>query len=166
MCNVTHYCNVCHFTLVHLGHYLVHIRLLVSHPRLSPNFMQAGLPLPLSLPLYYETRIALSGRIFLACSSLSKTERCLRKIFRISGFEYLVSYKRNANLKELLAPSNPYKPNKLECECCYKCDASAVIVVKTFLIFGNSFRAAATGRIFLILKSLTCTSSNVVHVSC
>ena len=123
MCNVTHYCNVCHITLVHLGHYLVHIRLLVSHPRLSPNFMQAGLPLPLSLPLYYETRIALSGRIFLACSSLSKTERCLRKFFRISGFEYLVSYKRNANLKELLAPSNPYKPNKLECECCYKCDA-------------------------------------------
>ena len=165
MCNVTHYCNVCHFTLVHLGHYLVHIRLLVSHPRLSPNFMQAGLPLPLSLPLYYETRIALSGRIFLACSSLSKTERCLRKIFRISGFEYLVSYKRNANLKELLAPSNPYKPNKLECECCYKCDASAVIVVKTFLIFGNSFRAAATGRIFLILKSLTCTSSNVVYLA-
>ena len=34
-----------------------------------------------------------------------------------------------------------------------------------FLIFGNSFRAAATGRIFLILKSLTCTSSNVVYLA-
>jgi hypothetical protein len=27
------------------------------------------------------------------------------------------------NLKELLAPSNPYKPNKLEGQGCYKCDA-------------------------------------------
>ena len=81
----------------------------------------------------HETRIALSGRIFLACSSLSKTERCLRKFFRISGFEYLVSYKRNANLKELLAPSKPYKPNKLEGEGCYKCDAKRCdIVVRTF----------------------------------
>jgi hypothetical protein len=35
----------------------------------------------------------------------------------------LVSYKRNANLKELLAPSNPHKPNKLEGEGCYKCEA-------------------------------------------
>ena len=32
----------------HLGHYLLHIRLLVSHPKLSPNFMQAALSLPLS----------------------------------------------------------------------------------------------------------------------
>ena len=35
----------------------------------------------------------------------------------------LVSRKRNANLKELLTPSNPYKSNKLEGEGCYKCDA-------------------------------------------
>jgi hypothetical protein len=35
----------------------------------------------------------------------------------------LVSYERNANLKELLAPSNPYKPKKLEVQGCYKCDA-------------------------------------------
>ena len=77
----------------------------------------------------------------------------------------LVSYKRNANLKELLAPSNPYKPNKLEGEGCYKCDAKRCDSCKNFLIFGNSFRAAATGRIFLILKSLTCTSSNVVYLA-
>ncbi|CAB4015036.1 glutathione S-transferase 6 [Paramuricea clavata] len=36
----------------------------------------------------------------------------------------LVSYKRNANLKELLAPYNPYKPNKLEGQGCYKYDAN------------------------------------------
>ena len=68
-------------------------------------------------------------------------------------------------MKELLAPSNPYKPNKLEGEGCYKCDAKRCDSCKNFLIFGNSFRAAATGRIFLILKSLTCTSSNVVYLA-
>ena len=81
-------------------------------------------------------------------------------------------YKRNANLKELLAPSNPYKPNKLEGEGCYKCakrcDAKRCDSCKNFFTFGNSFRdfrAAATGRIFLILKSLTYTSSNVVYLA-
>jgi hypothetical protein len=77
----------------------------------------------------------------------------------------LVSYKRNANLKELLAPSNPYKPNKLEGQGCYKCDVKRCDSCKNFFIFGNSFRAAATGRIFLILKYLTCTSSNVVYLA-
>jgi hypothetical protein len=52
----------------------------------------------------------------------------------------LVSYNRNANLKELLAPSNPYKPKKLEGEGCYKCDAKRCDSCKNFLIFGNSFR--------------------------
>ena len=98
----------------------------------------------------------------------------IRKIFRINPTKkilpesaILVSYKRNANLKELLAPSNPYKPNKLEGEGCYKCDAKRCDSCrpKNFLIFGNSFRAAATGRIFLILKSLTCTASNVVYLA-
>ena len=68
-------------------------------------------------------------------------------------------------MKELLAPSNPYKSNKLEGEGCYKCDAKRCDSCKNFLNFGNSFRAAATGRIFLILKSLTCTSSNVVYLA-
>ena len=46
--NIHYLYNVCHITLVNLGHCLLHIRLLVSHPKLSPNFMQAGLSLPLS----------------------------------------------------------------------------------------------------------------------
>ena len=33
----------------------------------------------------YETRMAPSGKIFLSCSSLSKTEQCLLKFFQISG---------------------------------------------------------------------------------
>jgi hypothetical protein len=58
---------------------------------------------------------------------------------------------------------NLYKPNKLEGEGCYKCDAKRCDSYKNVFIFGNPFCAAATGRIFLILKSLTCTSSNVVY---
>ena len=68
-------------------------------------------------------------------------------------------------MKELLAPSNPYKSNKLEGEGCYKCDAKRRDSCKNFSNFANSFRAAATGRIFLILKSLTSTSSNVVYLA-
>jgi hypothetical protein len=70
----------------------------------------------------------------------------------------LDSYERNANLKELLSPSNPYKPKKLEVQGCYKCDAKRCDSCRNFfLIFGNSFCTAATGRIFLILESLTRT---------
>ena len=68
-------------------------------------------------------------------------------------------------MKELLAPSIPYKSNKLEGEGCYKRDAKRCYSCKNFLNLGISFRAAATGRIFLILKSLTCTSSNVVYLA-
>ena len=46
-------------------------------------------------------------------------------------------------MKELLVPSNPYKPNKLEGQGCYKCDAKRCDSCKNFLIFGNSFRPAA-----------------------
>ena len=94
-----------------------------------------------------------------ACASRSKASRNsyvivtkfnpgapnIRKIFRKHRFvldsneqarkilfesAILVSYKRIANLKELLAPSYPYKSNKLEGQVCYKCHV--VIVVRTF----------------------------------
>ena len=87
-------------------------------------------------------------KIFRKHRSVLDSDEQAKKILPESAI--LVSYKRNANLKELLAPSNPYKPNKLEGEGCYKCDAKRCDSCKNFLIFGNSFRAAATGRIFLI----------------
>ena len=104
----------------------------------------------------------------------------IRKIFRKHSFildsdeqakkvltkkEILISYKRNANLKELLAPSNPYK--KLSCnkKGCFNCKAKRCDACKNFLMQGSSFRAFATGRLFEINKPLTCTSENVIYLA-
>jgi hypothetical protein len=68
-------------------------------------------------------------------------------------------------LKRLLAPSNPYKPNKLEGEGCYKCDAKRCDSCKNFLIFGNSFRAASMKDISYFKIFDVYTSSNVVYLA-
>ena len=52
-----------------------------------------------------------------------------------------VAYKRNANLKELLTPSNPYK-DRIEGDglSCFKCEAKRCDCCKNFLISGSRFR--------------------------
>ena len=75
-----------------------------------------------------------------------------------------VSYKRSSNLKELLAPSNPYKNGKMARKGCFVCTAKRCDCCKNFLISGASFRSTATGRSY-ICKSLTCTSRNVVYLA-
>ena len=77
-----------------------------------------------------------------------------------------VSYKRNANLKELLAPSNPYiNKNIGDSLGCYKCSAKRCDCCKNFLVSGSSFRSVITKKIFKIGKSLTCGSENVVYLA-
>ena len=57
-----------------------------------------------------------------------------------------VAYKRKANMKELLAPSNPYSP-----------------LVRN-LSSATSKEYSATSKDFKIDKSLTCTSANIVYL--
>ena len=77
-----------------------------------------------------------------------------------------VSYKCNANLKELLAPSNPYiNKNIGDSLGCYKCSAKRCDSCKNFLVSGSSFRSVITKKIFKIGKSLTCGSENVVYLA-
>ena len=69
-------------------------------------------------------------------------------------------------MKELLAPSNPYKDSvgvNLGCSACTdkRCDCC-----NNFLIHGGStFSCVGTGRKYIIRKSLTCSSRNVVYLS-
>ena len=77
-----------------------------------------------------------------------------------------VAYSRGANLKELLAPSNPYRGVEPAGRGCFKCTAKRCDCCKHFLVPGESFgSAAATGRLFSIRKALTCTSVNVVYLA-
>ena len=74
-----------------------------------------------------------------------------------------VSYKRNANLKELLAPSNPYKERVVnESIGCFKCAAKRCdcTCCRNFLVVGTSFSSIKTKKIYKISKSLSCTSAN------
>ena len=77
-----------------------------------------------------------------------------------------VSYHRGANLKELLAPFNPYKKIEPSSRSCFKCTARRCDRCKNFLISGSSFSSTATGRSFNICKAVTCTSQNVIYSLC
>lgn len=80
---------------------------------------------------------------------------------------FRVVHKRGANLKELLAPSNPYKNNKTFSENagCHKCSTIRCDCCTNFLIEGSSFYSSATKRTFKIQKKLTCNSQNVIYLA-
>ena len=59
-----------------------------------------------------------------------------------------VAYKRNANLKELLAPSNPFKRRlPTEPTGCFKCKAKRCDCCKNFLEEGSTFISESSGRV-------------------
>ena len=67
-----------------------------------------------------------------------------------------VAYSRGgANLKELLAPSNPYRGVEPAGRGSIKCTAKRCDCCKHFLVSGGSFSSAVTGRLFSIRKTLT-----------
>ena len=111
----------------------------------------------------YNPRAPDIRKIFKKHSSILDSDEQAKKV--LTKKDILISYKRNANLKELLAPSNPYK--KLSCnkKGCYNCKAKRCDACKNFLMQGSSFRAFATGRLFEINKPLTCTSENVIYLA-
>ena len=78
-----------------------------------------------------------------------------------------VAYKRDKNLKELLAPSNPYKGGEkvISGSGCSACTASRCDCCHNFLLVGSSFCSTATGRTYTIRMPLTCTSQNVVYLA-
>ena len=103
------------------------------------------------------------NKLFKKHSSILESDEQAKNVLTNKGI--LVSYKPNANLKELLAPSNPYK--KLSCvkKGCFNCKAKRCDACKNFLMSGSFFRASATGRLFEINKPLTCTSENIVYLA-
>jgi hypothetical protein len=76
-----------------------------------------------------------------------------------------VAYSRGANLKELLAPSIPYRGVEPIGRDCITCTAKRYDCCKYFLTPGNSFCSTVTGRLFSIRNTLTCTSENVLYLA-
>ncbi|XP_028410255.1 uncharacterized protein LOC114532856 [Dendronephthya gigantea] len=76
-----------------------------------------------------------------------------------------VAYTRGANLKELLAPSNPYRIIGPVGQGCIKCTARRCDCCQHFLKPGGEFVSAVTGRKFSIRKTLTCTSEHVIYLA-
>ena len=89
--------------------------------------------------------------------------------FPIQGRTFFISNtnQSNANLKELLAPSNPYGKESTEVEQfgCFHFTAKCYDCCKNFLVEGHTFHPIITKKVFKICKSLTCTSKAVVYLA-
>ena len=73
-------------------------------------------------------------------------------------------YSRSANLKELLAPSNPYRATRSTGNGCSRC-LKRCDCCNHFLISAESFSSTITGRLYYIRKTLNCSSPNVVYLA-
>ena len=88
------------------------------------------------------------------------SDEVLKKVFLNNKF--FVIYKRNKNLKEIVAPSLYPKPSIKSTRTivsCKKCD-----ICKNFLITESKFRCTVTGKTYFIKGNLSNDSCNVIHL--
>ena len=71
-------------------------------------------------------------------------------------------FKRNKNLKEILAPSKYPNPKNGRQNCitsCYKCDTC-----KNYMVFDRTFKCTVTGKVYYIKSEMNCESTNVIYL--
>ena len=73
-----------------------------------------------------------------------------------------VIYKRNKNLKEMVAPSLYPKPSIKSNRTIVSCNKSDIC--KNFLITDSKFRCTVTGKTYFIKGNLPCDSCNVIYL--
>ena len=80
---------------------------------------------------------------------------------------YMVAYKREKNLKELLARAYPYNIiNNVDDEmhtyvpCKQRCDSCA-----NFVVTKSSFECFATKRVYKVRWSSSCVSKNIIYIA-
>ena len=89
------------------------------------------------------------------------SDELLKKAFPNNKFS--VTYKRNKNLKEMVAPSLYFKPSiksNRAIVSCNKCD-----IYKNFLITDSKFRCTVTGKTYFFKGSLSGDSCNVIYLT-
>ena len=75
---------------------------------------------------------------------------------------FSVTYKRNKNLKKMVAPSLYLKPNIKSNRTivgCNKCN-----FCQNFLVTDSRFRCTVTGKTYFIKGNLSCNSCNVIYL--
>ena len=88
------------------------------------------------------------------------SDEVLKNVFPNENFS--VIYKRNKNVKEIVAPSLYPKPSiksNRTIVSCNKCD-----ICKNFLITDSKFRCTVTGKTYFIIGNMSCDSGNVIYL--
>ena len=88
------------------------------------------------------------------------SDEVLKKVFPNKKFS--VIYKRNKNLKEMVAPSLYPKPSIKSNRTIVSCNKSDIC--KNFLITDSKFRCTVTGKTYFIKGNLSCDSWNVTYL--
>ena len=100
-------------------------------------------------------------------SHLLKSSPELQEIFPSKSV--FPAYRRNKNLKELLAPSRFFNRNEDQnqpvAEGCFKCDEKRCDLSQHYLIQYTKFQSFATNRIYWIHQQLYCSSKNVMYLA-
>ena len=84
----------------------------------------------------------------------------LKKLFPANTFSTI--FKRNKNLKEILAPSeypNPKNSTQNSITSCNECD-----ICKNYMAFDRTFRCTVRGKVYYIKCEMNRESSNIVYL--
>ena len=90
---------------------------------------------------------------------LLRSDDSLKKLFPANIFRTI--FKRNENLKEILAPSkhpNPKNSRRNSITSCNKWD-----ICKNYMVFDRTFRCTVMGKVYYIKGEMNCESSNIIY---
>ena len=88
------------------------------------------------------------------------SDEVLKKAF--PNTKFCVIYKRNKNLKEMVAPSLYHKPS-IKSNCTIV-SFNKWDICKNFLITDSKFRCIVTGKTYFIKGNLSCVGCNVIYL--
>ena len=108
----------------------------------------------------YNPRLPKIDGIIKKHISILHNDDALKTVFPKGCFSTI--YKRNKNLKELIAPS--VYPKKINTRIssitsCNNCD-----ICKNYMIFDNTFICTVTRKSYFIRESINCESINVIYL--
>ena len=92
---------------------------------------------------------------------LLHSDDSLKKLFPANIFSTI--FKRNKNLKEILAPSkypNPKNSRQNSITSCNKCDTC-----KNYMAFDRTFKCTVTGKVYYIKEEMNCESTNIIYLT-
>ena len=105
----------------------------------------------------YNPRLPKIDGIIKKHISILHNDDALKTVFPKGCFSTI--YKRNKNLKELIAPSVYPKKINTRISSITSCD-----ICKNYMIFDNTFICTVTGKTYSIKVQLNCESNNIIYL--